>query len=106
MPLYKRVVFGILASVFFAAGIIGLAVPIAPHFLPLLLSLFFFRLAKIPVLSKAVIKLGAISLLFTKKTIRYCDRKLETRARFKFYLAVRKVKAYGNKLVGRNTKQP
>ena len=104
MPIYKRIVFGILAFVLFAAGIIGLAVPIMPQFLPLLLSLFFFRLARIPVLSKAVIKLGAMSLLTMKEIMRFSDRKLETRMRFKFYLAVRKVKAYGNKLVGRKSK--
>lgn len=104
MPLYKRVIFGILAFISLAAVIIGVALPIVPHLLPLLLSFYFFRVARIPFFSKMVINLGAISLLLTKKIIRLSDRKLETRMRFKFYLAVRSIKKYGNKLVGRRAR--
>ena len=104
MLFYKRVIFGILALVFLAVAIIGVAMPIVPQLFPLFFSFYFFRLAKIPILSRAVIKLGAISLLSVKKIVRCCDKKFETRTRFKFYLAVRKVKAYGNKLVGRKPK--
>lgn len=104
MLLYKRVVFGILAFVSLAAVIIGVAMPIVPQLLPLLLSFYFFRVARIPFFSKIVINLGAISLLLTKKIIRFLDRKLETGLRFRFYLAVRTIKACGNKLVGRRPK--
>ncbi|MBI3046477.1 MAG: hypothetical protein HYY86_03025 [Candidatus Harrisonbacteria bacterium] len=104
MPFYKRVIFGIIAMILLAAGIIGLAVPIVPHFSPMLLSLPFFRYAKIPIISSLVIGAGAISLLYVKRTLRLLDKKRNTRMRFKFYRLVATFKVYGNKLIGRRSK--
>lgn len=90
--------------VLLAVGIFGLAVPIMPHFSPLLLSLPFFRYAKIPIISLLVIRTGAISLLYVKWTLQWLDKKRDTRMRFKFYRGVRTIKIYSNKLVGRKSK--
>ena len=90
--------------VLLAVGIFGLAVPIVPHFSPMLLSLPFFRYAKIPIISSLVIGAGAISLLCAKRTLRLLDKKRNTRMCFKFYRLVRALKVYGNKLIGRKSK--
>ena len=104
MPFYKRIIFAIIAVVLLVLGIIGLVVPIMPHFSPLLLSLPFFRYAKIPILSPLVICFGAVSLLYMKQALRRLDKKRNTGMRFKFYRLVATLKVYGNKLIGRKSK--
>jgi len=51
MPLYRRVICGILGLVCFLIGVVGIFIPVIPQLIPFLLSFLFFKLSRPPVIN-------------------------------------------------------